>query len=112
MTDQAVAANASIGISQRPITSEPQSIIFNLGMSTGFTTVNEDELEFPAFFRIDYVRVYQPKGTKMTTSCSPDDYPTYDYIQNHIEAYSNPNLTTWEEYGGVFPDNRLTTTCS
>lgn len=111
MTDQAVAANSSIGISQRPITSEPQSIIFNLGMSTGFTTVDIDALTFPAYLRVDYIRIYQPKGQGMTTSCSPDDWPTAEYIENHIEAYSNPNLTTWEEYGAEFPTNKLTGTC-
>jgi len=74
--------------------------------------VNEDELTFPAYLRVDYVRVYQPAGSKMTTSCSPDDWPTYEYIQNNIDAYSNPNLTTWKEYGGTFPDNRLTAECT
>lgn len=46
---------------------------------------------------IDYVRVYQLPGTKDGMTCDPKAYPTAGYIQAHINAYSNPNLTTWEQ---------------
>lgn len=28
-------------------------------------------------------------------SCDPPNYPTAKYIQNHLAAYMNANLTTW-----------------
>ncbi|KAJ7082214.1 beta-glucan synthesis-associated protein-domain-containing protein [Mycena belliarum] len=28
--------------------------------------------------------------------CNPPDFPTTDYINNHLEAYSNPNITLWQ----------------
>lgn len=49
---------------------------------------------------VDYVRVYQPKD-QINVGCNPDSHPTENYIQKHIEAYSNANLTTWAQYGQV-----------
>jgi beta-glucan synthesis-associated protein KRE6 len=43
---------------------------------------------FPAEYKIDYVRVYQRTG-QTNTGCSPRDYPTADYINNHLEAYTS-----------------------
>ena len=37
--------------------------------------------------KIDYVRVYQRKG-QTNTGCNPKDYPTADYIKNHLQAYT------------------------
>lgn len=42
---------------------------------------------FPAELRFDYVRVYQRKG-QTNTGCNPKNYPTADYIQNHLSAYT------------------------
>lgn len=47
-----MAANTEAEISQRPVTGEPLYVIFNLGMSTSFTTVDIDDLVFPATMRI------------------------------------------------------------
>lgn len=43
--------------------------------------------EFPGHLRIDYVRVYQKKGQKSIT-CDPKDYPTSEYINNHMDLYT------------------------
>lgn len=67
--DAALGANAEAEIGPRPVTNEPMSIIANLGLSTSFTTISKD-LVYPATMRIDYVRVYQPKG-ETNIGCSP-----------------------------------------
>ena len=71
-------------------------MIMNLGMSESFNPINYDELTFPAIMRVDYVRIWQKRG-EINIGCDPEDYPTADYIQRHIEAYSNWNLTTWAD---------------
>lgn len=43
---------------------------------------------FPAEMRIDYVRVYQRTG-ESNVGCNPDRFPTTDYINNHLEAYTS-----------------------
>ena len=43
---------------------------------------------------IDYVRVYQRKG-QTNIGCDPKGFPTADYINRHLDSYSNPNLTLW-----------------
>lgn len=68
---------------------------------------------FPAELRFDYVRVYQRKGST-NVGCDPAGYPTMEYINNHIDAYTSgcftvslalhknaddcidPKLTTWQ----------------
>jgi len=44
-------------------------------------------MTFPAEMLIDYVRVYQRKGYE-NIGCDPPDYPTMDYINKHLVAYS------------------------
>ncbi|KAL4428223.1 hypothetical protein ABPG75_002312 [Micractinium tetrahymenae] len=48
-------------------------------MSNNFTKVDIDRLTFPSTYKIDYVRVYQPKGS-INLGCSPPDYPTAQYL--------------------------------
>jgi len=84
-------------------------MIMNLGMSENFGAISP-ELQFPAHFLIDYVRAYQPKGQK-DVGCSPNGFPTTDYINTFIDAYNNPNLTTWEQYSQTPPPNRLVDDC-
>ena len=43
--------------------------------------------------KIDYVRIYQPKD-QINVGCNPPDYPTEDYIQTFIEAYTKYGLVT------------------
>ncbi|GAA6007084.1 hypothetical protein JCM10207_001500 [Rhodosporidiobolus poonsookiae] len=110
LSDAAMAADEGAMISNRSISGEPLYIITNLGMSNGFTEVELDTLTFPARMRIDYIRVYQ-QPDRINIGCSPDDYPTADYIESHLGAYKNPNYTTWEEAGYTKPRNRLVDTC-
>ncbi|KAJ7312542.1 beta-glucan synthesis-associated protein-domain-containing protein [Mycena albidolilacea] len=86
-------------------------IIMNLGLSENFGFINFDHLTFPAVMRVDWVRVYQDPDN-VQVGCNPADYPTADYINQYMEAYTNPNLTTWvHDFRQVIPKNRLADTC-
>ena len=65
-----------------------QSLVLNLGMSPGWQTIDLSTMSFPTEMLIDYVRIYQRKGHE-NIGCSPDDYPTEEYINNHMEAYTS-----------------------
>ena len=47
--------------------------------AAGFQPIDLPNLHFPAKMYIDYVRVYQ-RDDAPGVGCSPDDYPTEDYI--------------------------------
>ncbi|KIK04696.1 glycoside hydrolase family 16 protein [Laccaria amethystina LaAM-08-1] len=101
----------TVEISARPVPLEPMYMIINLGMSKNFGTVDFEHLTFPNHLRVDYVRVYQPVNA-VNVGCSPKGFPTADYIIQHIQAYTNPNLTTWRgDYGQPFPKNSLVEPC-
>ena len=96
------------GVGQRLIPEEPMALILNLGISRMFhlsfffrilkmthcnwyntgnwQPVDLSTMIFPAEYKIDYIRVYQ-RTDKKNTGCNPKDYPTADYINNHMEAY-------------------------
>ncbi|KAH9937930.1 beta-glucan synthesis-associated [Amylocystis lapponica] len=98
-------------VSQRRISEEPMSIVFNLAISKNWQAIDLATLEFPAEMRIDYVRVYQRAG-QQNINCSPADYPTADYISAHMPAYTNSNLTSWSDAspagaGYSWPKNSL-----
>jgi hypothetical protein len=108
-----------------------QYMIFNLGISPNFGAIDWDHLNFPTWMLVDWVRVYQPKGSR-NVGCDPEDFPTAEYINTYIEAYTNPSestffscrfervlmcggvdLTTWiDDYGQVKPKNRLVDGCT
>ena len=92
----AMGPNPATEIGQRLVPEEPMYILLNLGISSGFTYINWQDIKFPAKFKIDYVRVYQDPNN-IRVGCDPADHPTADYIARHIEAYTNPNLTMWSE---------------
>ncbi|KIK46662.1 glycoside hydrolase family 16 protein [Suillus luteus UH-Slu-Lm8-n1] len=101
----------TVGISARPIPQEPMYIIMNLGMSTNFGPVDLEHLPFPAHMRVDYIRVYQPSNAR-NVGCDPKNFPTADYINTYIEAYTNPNLTTWKnDFQQPFPKNSFLGQC-
>ncbi|KAJ1020204.1 hypothetical protein NDA16_004483 [Ustilago loliicola] len=108
----ALAADPRVGIDRRPVPQEPMYILINLAISSGFGYIDWENLQFPGKMLIDYVRVYQPEG-QTNIGCDPEDFPTQTYINRHIEAYTNPNLTVWggtAEQGGYqqnWPRNRL-----
>ncbi|KAG7446496.1 glycoside hydrolase family 16 protein [Guyanagaster necrorhizus] len=101
----------SVEISERPVPTEPMYIITNLGMSTNFGPVDIEHLGFPVHMAIDYIRVYQPIDN-INIGCDPRDFPTQAYINEYIEAYMNPNLTTWvDDFQKPFPKNSFLGEC-
>ncbi|KAH8792942.1 beta-glucan synthesis-associated protein [Flagelloscypha sp. PMI_526] len=109
----ALAADPLVQIKARPISQEPMYIIANLGISNGFQTVDLANLKFPTTMRIDWIRVYQPED-EVNIGCNPKDFPTASYIEDpdHINAYMNPNYTTWTgDFGAKLPKNSITGTC-
>lgn len=121
-TSGAIGPDPVSQISSRTISNEPMYILLNLGMSANFGEIDLHKLTFPAKMLVDWVRVYQPVGEPINTSCSPPKYPTAKYIQDHQAAYTNPNLTTWIQYQESrgdktgnpktgFPKNKLLDTC-
>lgn len=101
----ALGPNGNIG--QRDIAKEPLSIILNLGISTSWVYIDWPSLVWPSHLRFDHVRIYQPSDA-ISITCDPKDYPTYDYIQNHLDVYTNPNITTWDDTDYEWPKNKLT----
>ncbi|ODV64139.1 SKN1/KRE6 family beta-glucan synthesis-associated protein, partial [Ascoidea rubescens DSM 1968] len=97
-------------IDWRTISKEPMSMILNLGISDSWAYIDWPSIRFPSTMKIDYVRVYQPKD-QINVGCDPDEYPTYNYIQDHSNAYSNANLTSWADAGYTFPKNSLVHGC-
>ena len=91
---RAIGPNGNVG--QRVIPQEPMAVVMNFGMSTGFSALNLTGIAttLPATMRFDYVRIYQPEDD-ISVTCDPAGYPTTQYIQNHIDAYTNPNKTQW-----------------
>lgn len=94
MDAKAVGPNGNIG--QRTIPEEPMALVVNFGMSNSFAALNMSGLgtTMPATMRIDYIRIYQDEDNEIMT-CDPDGFPTTQYIKDHPEPYSNPNLTQW-----------------
>lgn len=107
----AVGANDLAKISHRQIPPEPLYIIVNLGISTNFGDIDFEHLTFPAIMRVDWIRVYQPSNA-VNIGCDPKDFPTKAYIDEYLEAYTNPNLTTWhDDFKQPVPKNRLVDQC-
>jgi beta-glucanase (GH16 family) len=105
------AADNKVQIGARPIPQEPMYLIMNLGMSTNFGFVDIDHLPFPVTMSVDWIRVYQ-RADSINYTCDPPDFPTQDYINTYIEAYTNPNLTTWkDDYQQAIPKNRFLGQC-
>ncbi|KAG7100302.1 hypothetical protein E1B28_002077 [Marasmius oreades] len=95
--------NGGSGVGQRLVPEEPMSIVLNLGISNNWAPPQFETLTFPAEMLFDYVRVYQREG-KTNVGCSPKDFPTADYINRHMDQYTNINKTVWEYEK---PRNRL-----
>jgi len=106
-----VGPDPSVTISARAISQEPMYLIINLGMSKNFGHIDFAHLTFPNHLRMDYIRVYQPPNS-INIGCDPPNFPTKDYINRYIDAYTNPNLTTWRnDFGQPFPKNSFIETC-
>ncbi|THU79985.1 SKN1-domain-containing protein [Dendrothele bispora CBS 962.96] len=108
---EAVGANSRTEIAARPVPQEPMYIIANLGISLNFGDIDFEHLTFPTVMRIDWIRVYQPSNA-VNIGCDPADFPTKAYINEYIEAYTNPNLTTWhDDFKQTVPKNKLVDQC-
>ena len=59
--------------------------------TANWQTIDLSTMTFPAEYKVDYIRVYQRKG-QTNTGCNPKNYPTADYINNHMEAYTSVYL--------------------
>ncbi|THH34124.1 hypothetical protein EUX98_g167 [Antrodiella citrinella] len=106
-----MAADSVVEISSRPVPQEPMYILMNLGMSTNFGPVDLEHLPFPVTMKVDYVRVYQDPD-QINYGCDPKDFPTEAYINQYIEAYTNPNLTTWvDDFKQTVPKNSFLGQC-
>ncbi|KAI0271413.1 beta-glucan synthesis-associated [Gloeopeniophorella convolvens] len=106
-----VGIDTQVEIGPRAIPQEPMYMIVNLGMSPQFGQPDFEHLQFPAKMRVDYIRVYQPKD-QINIGCDPTGFPTSDYINQYIEAYTNPNLTTWvDDFKQTVPKNKFLGQC-
>ncbi|THV01902.1 glycoside hydrolase family 16 protein [Dendrothele bispora CBS 962.96] len=113
LLSSAMNGDDRVDISSRPVSQEPMYILMNLGISPGFVNDNIDfaHLQFPATMLVDYVRVYQDPSA-INIGCDPPAFPTKDYINRYIEAYTNPNLTTWvDDFHQSIPKNNLVDQC-
>ncbi|KAF8630900.1 hypothetical protein AX17_005258 [Amanita inopinata Kibby_2008] len=111
VTSTAIGPDSDSQVGPRLIPEEPMYIILNLGLSPQFQKQDFKHLVFPSKMYIDYVRVYQRDGVKNAITCNPPSRPTTDYIQKHLDAYTNANLTTWAQAGNTFPRNSLYNGC-
>ncbi|EKM61142.1 glycoside hydrolase family 16 protein [Phanerochaete carnosa HHB-10118-sp] len=106
-----MAADPRVEIGSRPVPQEPMYLIANLGMSQNFGFVDIAHLTFPTTLKVDWIRVYQDPDNK-NIGCDPEDFPTAAYINQYIEAYTNPNLTTWRnDFGQPFPKSNFLGQC-
>lgn len=95
----------------RKFSREPLFMIMNLGIAKNFQKPKwsgKHGVRFPAHLAVNYMRLYQKEGQKVT--CDPPDYPTSDYIKNHQEMYHNNNLTKYTDLY-PWPKNRLKDGC-
>ncbi|CCE78073.1 Piso0_000686 [Millerozyma farinosa CBS 7064] len=104
----ALAPNGNIG--WRRISKEPMSVIMNMGLSNSWDYIDWPSINFPVELRVDYVRVYQASDN-VSITCDPTDHPTYQYIESHLDAYQNPNYTSWTDAGYKWPKNKLMNKC-
>ncbi|KZV69173.1 glycoside hydrolase family 16 protein [Peniophora sp. CONT] len=86
------------GVDQRLVSVEPMAIILNMGLATNWQKIELETMIFPATMLVDYVRVYQRKGASsdnVNIGCDPPNFPTMKYIEDHMTAYTNANLSLW-----------------
>ncbi|EJD51359.1 glycoside hydrolase family 16 protein [Auricularia subglabra TFB-10046 SS5] len=103
----AVGPDPSVGVGQRLVAAEPMAIILNLALSDSFHPIDWKAITFPGDFLIDWVRVYQRRGSpESAATCDPPEYPTTKYIFDHMDAYENPNLTMWSQTSYARPKNK------
>ncbi|KAI5791726.1 beta-1,6 glucan synthetase [Peziza echinospora] len=109
----AEATGARDGIGARPVSHEPMSIIFNIGMSPSFSEIDFTAIEklLPGKLRVDWIRIYQDPDN-VSVTCDPPGFETTQYIKDHPEPYSNVNLTRWDQTKYSWPKNTFVDKCS
>ena len=60
-------------------------------LADNWQPIDTSTMLFPGVMLVDYVRVYQ-RSDQTNVGCSPEDYPTADYINNHHDAYTSMSL--------------------
>ncbi|KAF5363185.1 hypothetical protein D9758_008336 [Tetrapyrgos nigripes] len=105
-----LGVDSKVEISARPVPEEPMYLILNLGLSENFGAIDFEGLTFPTTMRVDWVRVYQHED-RINIGCDPEEYPIAAYINEYLEAYTNPNLTTWEQFNQPWLKNSLVDQC-
>ncbi|TNY23923.1 beta-glucan synthesis-associated protein-domain-containing protein [Rhodotorula diobovata] len=105
MRASAIGPDDAAQIGQRLVSEEPMSIVLNLAISYAFQEPQWGKLQFPGSLLIDYVRVYQKGDAKI--GCDPKSHPTAKYIEDHMDMYTNPNISTFAESRYRKPRNRL-----
>ncbi|CAG7854998.1 Beta-glucan synthesis-associated protein KRE6 AltName: Full=Killer toxin-resistance protein 6 [Serendipita indica DSM 11827] len=84
MDAQGFGEDATTQIGKRAVSKEPMYVIINLGLSDGFSHgIPFDELQFPAYMKVDWIRVYQYEDA-MNVSCDPPNFPTSNYINAYV----------------------------
>ncbi|PWW77574.1 Glycoside Hydrolase Family 16 protein [Tuber magnatum] len=113
MNAAATGPNGNIG--QRPIPNEPMSVIANVGMGGSFAYLDFPELNklLPAKMRVDWIRIWQDEDCEdCSVTCDPPGYPTTKYIEDHLDAFMNPNLTSWASTKYEWPKNTFIHQCA
>ncbi|KAF2817026.1 beta-glucan synthesis-associated [Mytilinidion resinicola] len=105
---RAIGPNGNV--QSRQVSQEPMSLVLNMGFSTAWTFIDFAKLVFPAVMRVDYVRWYQKPGNYSVT-CDPPGWETTQYIKDHMNAYTNPNFTKWDQTGHAWPKHKLNSDC-
>lgn len=108
----ALPARSALDMGQRLISEEPMYLVLNMGMAPSFQPQDYEHMTFPAYMHFDYVRVYQRNDVPDEyMGCDPKRHPTKQYIEDHLNAYENMNLTTWSDAGYDVPRNAKTDGC-
>ncbi|KAE9340215.1 hypothetical protein PF008_g11209 [Phytophthora fragariae] len=104
---------------------EPMSLIFNVALSSswgakpsnagsecrGDGTSDETNRicdEFPMYMKIDYIRLYQDLGDDlaadnyMQVGCDPASHPSKEWIEGHIDEYSDDDNPVKAVHGKAF----------
>jgi len=84
ISQRIISEEPMVRILSRPISCAevcPQYLLMNLAMAYNFQRQDFSRLRWPVSMYIDYVRVYQRRGTKDGLTCDPPQRPTKDYIE-------------------------------
>ncbi|RLN67016.1 hypothetical protein BBJ28_00006792 [Nothophytophthora sp. Chile5] len=128
-----VPQNANSSNPQKVMLEEPMSLIFNVALSSSWgatppnagsecrgdgTDASANAIcdSFPMYMKIDYIRLYQDQGSDlaadnyMQIGCDPKSHPTKEWIEGHIDEYSDDDnpVTTVDGKAFCTADNDCT----